>query len=231
MAVAVAVLCTLQARAYTNTVIGTVADYSTMTIALTIKTNFETCTATCNKYQFASVKLATKDVLNLLAGPAFANTTWPAGAKLVAGWDILWNGDVLVVDSTGSNVLYDASAGAGTGGASYLSLNPFFEFGPKTGTSPVTNPGTESYTWANNGNFHLVVYSTSMTILHGTGSCTEKFSQKWDASGNPTTWTDTEVYSQNESDQILQGNGSAELSGTITLSGRGSGSPWYLVNH
>jgi hypothetical protein len=231
MAVAVTVLCASQARAYTNTVIGTVADYSTMTIALTVKTNFETCTATCNKYEFASAKLATKDVLNILAGPDFANTTWPTGAKLEIGWDMQWNGDVLVVDSTGTNVLYDASARAGMGGASYLSLNPFYEMGPKTGTSSVTYPGTESYTWDNNANFHLVDYGAVFTSLHGLGSCTDKFSQKWDATENPTTWTDSEEYTQNEANQILLGNSGAELSGTITLSGRGSGSPWYLVNH
>ena len=223
LAVAVAVLFAPNAaRAYTNTVIGTVANYSTMTVALTIKTNFETVNAKGTNTEFAQVKLINKNLLSLLAGPDFANTTWPAGAKLVAGWDSEWSGAILVVDSTGTNVLYNAS-----GGGDYLKVTPFSSFGAKSGQS---SPGMVSYTWYNNGAFQLADYNAPVTFLRGTGSCTEKFTQKSDASGNPTTWSDTESYSQSQAGQVLLNCAQSTTSGTITLSGHGNGSPFWLAN-
>ena len=88
-----------------------VTAYSTMTISLTVKTNFQTSSSSNQKLQITSAKLVTKDVLNILGSAAFANTNWPVGAKIVVGWDVQWAGDVLVVDSTGTNVLYDATVG------------------------------------------------------------------------------------------------------------------------
>jgi hypothetical protein len=201
-----------------------VTAYSTMTLSLTVKTNFQTSSSSSQKLQITSAKLVTKDVLNILGSAAFANTNWPAGAKIVVGWDVQWAGDVLVVDSTGTNVLYDATVGTS---GNYLSLNIHYEQGTRSGTSSLTNPGSETYIWYNTGFFRFSNSTSPHTYLHGYGSCTENFSQKWDSGGNPTTWSDVEMYSQTESGQFLNGI-LGTTTGTITLNGHGAGSPWYL---
>lgn len=221
IAVAVAVFCTPSAWAYTNTVIGTVVNYSTMTVALTVKTNFQTVTGGTIKMQIVQVKLVNKDLLNILAGPDFANTTWPAGAKLVTGWDIQWGGSVLVVDSTGTNVLYDASNNSS---GNYINMNIIYMAGVKSGQ---TTPTMESFDWYNSGNFQLID-NNNHTVLTGPGPCTQNFTQKYDGSGTPTTWTDTESYSESDASQFLL-NRMATTTGTVKLTGHGNGAPYYLT--
>lgn len=221
VAVAVAVFCTSSARAYTNDVIGTVANYSTMTVALTVKTNFQTFSSGTIKTEIVQVKLVNKDLLNILASPDFANTTWPAGAKLVVGWDIQWSDKVLVVDSTGTNVLYNASYNANNNA---LNMYIYYETGVQSGQ---TTPATESYTWYNSGNLQLIDYNNN-TKLTGPGPCTQSFTQKYDKSGTPTTWSDAESYSQSAASQFLL-NRMAITSGTVKLSGHGNGAPFYLT--
>ncbi len=86
--------------------IGTVTNFSKLNISLVITTNIYTSNGNKEITTAKSVKLTNKQFLDLFA--AWAGTTWPSGAQLVQGWDEEWDGDVLVVDKTGTNVLYDA---------------------------------------------------------------------------------------------------------------------------
>lgn len=224
-AAAIGVFCAAGANA--QSIIGTVTNSEQLTISLTVSTNVETENKNFH-VQFAvrSQRLQTKDIMNLLAGPDFANTTWPKNARLVVGLDQEWNNDVLVVDGTGTNVLFDASTGDGN---AYLTIN-FFRFGGTWQESfNGNNPGNEEYTWYNNGYFELYDNKSLNIDLWGYGASTEHFTQNWDKTGVNTTWSDSENFTPQSAAQSLNGYTQGTLTGTINASGHGKGTPTTLV--
>ncbi len=166
---------------------GITTNYDVLTISGTVTTNAPyTVKNNVTTYSVVTVKFATKDLLSLFA--SWAGTSWPAGAKLVQAWDEPWNGDVLVVDKTGTNVLFDASNDLYP--TQYFTVDFFSGEGAYTETDNENNPGFYNYTWFNNGSFTLV--DGTSTSLSGNGPNTEVFSQKWDKNHNLTTWSDSE---------------------------------------
>ncbi len=120
--------------------IGTVTSFSKLNILLVITTNGTSVfNGHATKYPTGTVKITNKQLLDLFA--EWDNTTWPAGAQLVQGWDEQWDGHVLVVDKTGNNVLYDA---IGDDSSHYFEINIDTYSGSYSGTDDDSDPGTYS---------------------------------------------------------------------------------------
>jgi hypothetical protein len=224
VAAAALALCAFSAKAQTP--IGVVTNFSSLSVALTIKTNAETISGTHVTFQIKTQTLANKNILSLLQNPEFANETFPKGAQLVVGWDQEWNGAVLVVDKTGTNVLYNAT----TGNQNATFMVNYFDY-PGTWSENFNgnNPGSEQYTIYNNGYFEL--YDTTQNIeLWAYGASTENFDLNWNKEGVDTTWSDTETYDPQMAAVTFEGaNADATLSGTINANGHGKGAPFALL--
>jgi len=224
VAAAALAFCAFSAKAITP--IGVVTNFSSLSVSLTIKTNVETINGLHVTFQIKKETIANKDVLNLLQNADFANEAFPKGAQLVVGWDQEWNGAVLVVDKTGTNVLFNAT----TGNQNATFLVNFSNY-PGTWSESFNgnNPGSEQYTVYNNGYFEL--YDTNQNIeLWGYGASTEDFDLNWNKEGVDTTWTDSETYDPQMAAVTFEGaDATATLSGTITASGHGKGAPFALL--
>ena len=205
--------------------IGTVTNYSNLSISLTVTTNIETIKGTHVTFQTRPERITNKNILALLATSDFANEAWPAGAQLVVGWDQQWSNDVLVVDRTGTNVLYDATTG---NSGRTLQVNFFNYHGTWSENFNGNNPGGETYTVYNNGYFEL--YDVSQNIyLWSDGASTESFDLNWNKEGIDTTWSDTEkFYLQSAGVSFESATGDATLSGSIIATGHGKGTPYAI---
>ena len=195
-------------------------DYSKLNVSATIITNCATITkGDVDKYTTKTVKIGNKQLLNLFTN--WAGTTWPAGAQLVVGWDIPWDGDVLVVDKTGTNVLYDANAAPDH----YFVVDFFNDIGAGTGTYVNADPGSKTISSLNGATFALYddYYFLNYTDLSGYGGSTQSFKQTWDINDNPLKWSDTESAKfPNQGDQkYLDVGWDTTVSGTISASGHG----------
>jgi hypothetical protein len=224
VAAAALAFCAFSAKAQTP--IGIVTNFSTLSVALTIQTNVESTNKLTITFKIKSAGLANKNILTLLQNPEFANETFPKGAQLVVGWDEEWNGAVLVVDKTGTNVLYKAT----TGNQNATFVVNFFDYvGTWSETFNGANPGSEQYDVYNNGYFEL--YDTNQDIeVWAYGASTEKFDLNWNKEGINTTWSDTESYDPQMAAVTFEGaNADATVSGTIKASGHGTGTPTALV--
>ena len=214
-----------------NASIGIVTNFDVLTLTLTVRTNPPPIIRVSTKvFQINTVRLATKDILNLLQTAQFADTKFPSGSRLVLGWDEPWNGHVLVVDSTSTNVLFDA----GATNLNYVTVNFFAEPGAFSGTSGLANPGSQSFTLFNNAMFALYDSTTGdtniLTYLSGAGPCRQTYRLSWDKNGNPTTWSDNQNFSGvNGGRQVLNGVPYGTISGTITGRGSGSGAPFFFT--
>src|ERR1700744_3959596 len=90
--------------------IGVTTNFNKLNISIVVTTNATPVTVdNVTTWKASRAKLANKDLLTIFAGTNFANTIFPTGAQLVVGWDDPWQGDVLVVDKSGTNVLYDVN--------------------------------------------------------------------------------------------------------------------------
>ena len=219
--------CATSAKAYPSA--GITTNYDTVTLSATLMTNgyAETKQGTNEESTFVmkSVKFVNKDLLNLLTNSDFAGFPFPTGSKLVLGWDGNWNGDVLVVDKSGTNVIYDATANYGNSNIATVVINPYAQTGA---LNPKETGNGGSLTWYNNGSFLLKDDYVDMVIT-GTGPCTEHFSIAYSPKGN-STWTDSQKFGVNgasEPSEISPYLGT--LSGNITLSGKGKGEPDYIL--
>jgi hypothetical protein len=211
--------------------VGTVTNYDKLSISIEVTTNGNSTTSgNVTKYPVHTAKYNTKDLLALFASAHWANTTFPAGAQIVVGWDTEWDGDVLVVDKTGTNVLYDASdESASASDDAYFEVYTEYD-GDYTETYNDNAPGFES--WDETYAYYVVLYdglaNTDLWSEYSTG--TQKFEQKWDASFDYTTWSDSEsIDLQMGGDQEVNDNSNGSLIGNVKLSGKGKGvnSYWY----
>jgi hypothetical protein len=132
--------------------LGTTTDYLKLSISLTVTTNRPSHdNGQETTYKTGSMKVVNKDLLKLFAHwatndqPGTATFPFPAGAQLVLAYDN--NSDVVVVDKTETNILYDATATADT--TTHLFSIDFFEAeGPYTEIDADTGPkydGKELY--------------------------------------------------------------------------------------
>ncbi len=216
--------------------IGTVANFSKLNISIIITTNPPyTSKGDVRKFTSASVKFTNKDLLNLFA--AWAGTDWPSGAQLVQGWDDQWHGDVLVVDKSGTNVLFDANVDSDHS----FTISIFDGVGSyNESQTQGNNPGSDSYTSVNHGSFELFddgVY-LQKTDIFGDGPSMEKFSIKWGSNHDFTSWSDSEKLTvdnagaQFDSDLEFLGytadGGYLSVHAELDSSGHGAGDPPYL---
>ena len=204
-------------------IIGTVTNSSPLSISLTVSTNVEKIKGLTVSYQIKTQSFATKDILNLLSNADFANTAWPKNSKLVVGLDEEWSNDVLVVDSTGTNVLYDATHTGNTN--AFLTINFYRYTGTWSESFNGNNPGSEQFTFLKNGYFELYDNVSRNIDLWAYGACTETFSLDWNKEGINTTWSDSETFDPRSAAQTLNGYSQGSLSGTITADGHGKGTP------
>ena len=152
------------------------------------------------KYLTGTVKMTNKQLLELFA--AWSGKTFPDGAQLVQGWDEAWDGHVLVVDKTGTNVLYDAYGDGST--LSFKFICAIYS-GSYSGTTPDSAPGTTSYVESNFGNVELIdkVSTLAGTDISAFGACAEKFSNIWNSDEVVTKWSDSEKFTATYADTVF----------------------------
>ena len=213
--------------------IGTTTNYSKLNVAITIATNTaQTGNSGAWTIPTKTAKIGNKQLLDLFANwvgidNRSANTAWST-AQLVIAWD--WgNYDVLVVDKSGTNVLFDATAGAGSyPNDAYFSVNFWYNYGV----------GNQGYKNASSGGYFKVVdtgtayfelldnYAIDFyTDIWGYGGNQQTFQQNWDKNSNFSTWTDKEAakYPNNGEQYYINGGPNVTSTATISASGKGKG--------
>ena len=212
-----------------------------LTFNLTISTNSLIFISDTNyAHKVTSVKLTNKNLLALLGGSDFANENL-SNDQIAIAYDAPWNGDVVVVDKTGSNVLYDATFNYGNSNNATLDVNLVtINSSRGRGTQSVTfnykPSGTIGYTIYNNGTFTLLDNTNNINIS-GSGSSTVTFAQTFPSGMyfNPTNaytgpWTDSatfKFFGANNQFGINQTN--VTISGTITAKGKGRNGNTYFL--
>jgi hypothetical protein len=175
-------------------IVGTTTDYMKLNFTLSLSSQQPSHT-TGNKttYQFNTVKLTNKDILNQLA--ILAQTTWPAGAQLeydftgsyegavskVGGSD----GQLIVADKTGTNVLFYAGDGVDNESMyGYFDLAPFDNAGVYNETYVDATPGSDKWIEYYNSYFQFYMddyinEGANYMDLYGEGLNTEVHSETW----------------------------------------------------
>ena len=209
--------------------IGVVTNYSKANFSFVITTNGQSTSKTVTggtlyTYPTGTVKIGNKQLLDLTAH--WASTTWPAGAQLVVGWDAPWDGDVLVVDKTGTNVLYNCDSGS-----AYFYVEFDYEDGAYTETYLDADPGYDTWKETLESYFYLYDDGTYLpyTDLWSYGGDKQAFKQSWDASGNYTTWSDSEsaVFPYTGDEYFMDSGSYTTFSGKVTASGKGKSYNYY----
>ena len=227
-AVAALVLCVTTARG-TEPPTRLVTNSTPLTVSITVITNAPekyTTNATTHivtdNFSIGKVTINNAYLLSLFGH--WAKTNWPTGAKLVVGWDeAVWSGDVLVVDKSGTNVLFDASANP----TNYFAVTYFYGQGAQTYKDVEANPGSDSYTVYDEGYF--ILYDDNVylpfTNLVGYGAATTTFTQNWNAQNVDTTWKVTSdlTAGYNCSGDVFMDMEPVTVSGTANTSGGGKG--------
>jgi hypothetical protein len=212
--------------------IGITTNYTPFNLSVTITTN--TLPAT-NKVGIVTtttgkVKMDNATLLTIFGG--WATNTWPTGAKLVVAWDEPWNGKVLVVDKSGTNVLYNPGHTAINNTTFALDLQA--ELDINTGATiekidPTNAAGSYAITENTLAAFVLEsenAYLTNLTV-EGLGNATQKFTQNWGKGGDLTTWSlDIDVPSAQSLAEKYCGAG-ASVTGSFSTSGSGKGQNTY----
>ena len=213
--------------------IGIVTNYSKVNFSLTVTTNGQSTSKTVTggtlyKYPTATVKAGNKQLLDLAAHWDTNNLThtWPAGAQLVVGWDQPWDGDVLVVDKTRTNVLYNCDSGP-----AYFYVEFDYDDGAYTGTELSADPGYDTWTETYTAYFYLYDDGTFLpyTDITAYGGNKQTFKQSWDASGKYTTWSDSESakFPFNGDNMFLDRGWHTTVTGSVSASGKGKSYNWY----
>jgi hypothetical protein len=216
--------------------IGVTTNYSKLNVSGTITTNMPvTSSGSSWKNGTKTVKYGNKQLLDLFAEwngieDRSTDADWKS-AKLVIGWD--WGYDVLVVDKTGTNVLFDASYGVSGEGDEYAYF--YVDFWDEYGVGKVSyvsaNPG--HYAVTDTGTAYYVLYddgiSLDYTDIWGYGGNTQKFKQTWDSAGAYKNWSDSEkakfLFS---GDQMFQNVG-WDVTSTANISASGSGTGYNEI--
>jgi hypothetical protein len=235
MAMASAVAFTYQAQAG---VLLQTTNHAKLNVSIVISTN---TAAVDNGTSFHNglkkAKIGTKDLLDLFAQWDSADRTiepWKT-AQLVVGFDSQWNGDVLVVDKTGTNVLFDANDTVDD----FFVVNFFADFGTETFSGTDGNPGRVIATERGTGNWVLVdngIFLTSTFLgdndgAGGVGAAGTTLSESRDGTGAVNMWhVNGSLETPDEADQEFQGNFQVTSKGSINMSGHGTGSNQFLEN-
>jgi hypothetical protein len=213
-------------------------NYDALNITATVGTNIATH-PTVDIYVYAVHKFTLNNaaILSMLEGHDWHNAAFPAGAKLVVSWDAGHNvyhgnaGDILVVDKTGTNVLYDASVVSwSVSGNASMTVNFFEEKGDYNEKINDGNPGYHDFTMFNNTEFEIYDDGTSYVEIYTTGPSTETSTQDWNKHGDFTSWTDSEQTTTSGADQSVDGYSGATITVKISASGHGPGvGGWYYA--
>jgi hypothetical protein len=210
-----------------------------LTLTLTISTNSVSFASDSNyTYKVTSVKLTNKNLLAILEGSDFANQPFATGDQIAIAYD--WNGDVVVVDKTGTNVLYDATANYGNSNNATLAISlATVSLARVRGAESVAfnykPSGSINYTMDNVGSFTLLD-NPNNTYISGNGSSTVAFSQalikgKDFTTNNPfASWTDSAKFSlSGANNQFGLNQTNVTISGTITAKGKGTSVNLYFL--
>jgi hypothetical protein len=200
-----------------------------LTVSLTLSTNNEELISESNiVLKVSSVKLANKDLLTLLGGNGFNNEAFSSSDQIAIAFDSPWDGDVVVVDKTGTNVLFDATKNNGNTNST-LAINLRHEEGTLNVDYSFKPSGSEVATFYNNGSFTLLDRTNNLSIT-GNGPSTIKFTQNLNStkefSTNPFgAWNDSATFdfSGAGTGENVNGFEGATISGTVTGHGTGKG--------
>ena len=210
--------------------IGVVTNYSKANFSFVITTNGPSTSKTVTggylyKYPTGTVKIGNKQLLSATA--LWSGTTWPAGAQLVIGWDQPWDGDILVVDKTGTNVLFDAYASAYP--TAYFYVDFEYDYGAYTETYLDADPGYEN--WTETGDAYFYFYDDTYLPymdLWAYGGETTTYKQSWDATGKDNGWSVSDsIKIPFTGDEIYLDNDYTTLSGKVTTAGKGKSYAYY----
>ena len=187
---------TKTASAYT--IVGTTTDYMKLSFNLALATQSpQKVVAGNDVWNYSTVKLGNKDILNQLAN--LAQTTWPTGAQLEYAFYPYYISDsvvsksseadsqLVVADSTGTNILFFAGDEYEADGIyGYFDFDPFDSDGVYSGhrTAGESAIGSESYTelYGVDFEFYIEPYdndSVTYEDLYGGGSTTETYNESW----------------------------------------------------
>jgi hypothetical protein len=192
--------------------------YSIVSFSEILTTNDIVATATGSKGVIGSQKFVTKTLLNLLTNSDFAGTNFPVGSKLVIGWDR--SGALLVVDKTGTNILYSASGGTG---GNRIIINFYGQEGALSYNLNTNGVGNLNVTWHNNASFSLVDTNLALNLA-AKGPCTEHFIYKSFNGTNIPTWADSQSFKMDGADETVGPDPfTGTLTGSITANGSGKG--------
>lgn len=182
---------------------GFTTNYDVLNITATITTNAET-TPKSDDYVWTdhTVALDNKAILSLLEGPDWYNGTFPTGSKLVVSWDAAHNvssgatGDILVVDKTGTNVLYDASEKSWSSfGNASLTIKFYNQIGAYKANYNQNSPGSLEVAFIDSTTFEINDGENPHNLFINTiGPCTDIFAQGWKnfTSVDFTSWSDSQ---------------------------------------
>jgi hypothetical protein len=169
--------------------IGVTTNSTPLNVAITVITNTPSKTSgNTTTWSITTTKITNKLLLTLFQNWASVsnNAFSVTGAKIVIGWDQQWDGDVLVVDKTGTNVLFDASA---------ANQNFFYvvfddEDGAFTEKDVNTNPGSFTYTDFDGAYYELYDNNVVLpfTDLYGYGAGKITYTQRFDKNGKDSGW-------------------------------------------
>jgi hypothetical protein len=216
--------------------------YDVLNITATIVTNIVKEPATNIEIQTAhAFTLDNAAILNLLEGPDWNNGPFPPGSKLVMSWDA-WPhvydgnlGDILVIDKTGTNVLYDASEASWSHSTSASMTVNFYSgqgaFNESRKNVYSVTPGYYEVTLFNTTSFQITDGETGLS-LSVTGPSADVSRQEWKnlENGDFTSWSDSEHASTYGAgrNEVINGFPSATVSVKISASGHGpGGGGWF----
>ncbi|HTB82504.1 MAG TPA: hypothetical protein VK742_02515 [Candidatus Sulfotelmatobacter sp.] len=223
--------CALQANA---TIVGVTTNYSKLNVSITVTTNkAEKTSGDIETTDTASAKLGNKQLLALFAtyngidSPS-TDPVWK-NAMLVIGWDEPWDNDVLVVDKTGTNVLFDATTTEDSNFYFEVEFVSDGDYGVGSTVYKDASPGYWDGKNTDSAYYQLFVDEDPFSYIDiwGEGGSTQNFHQDWNAEIY-TTWSDTEsaIFPFQGSQDFEDYSASAKA--TITADGHGKG--FNLVN-
>jgi hypothetical protein len=217
--------CALGAQAS----IGITTNYTPLNVSFIITTNGPTITnGTVITHSFGKLTWNNATLLNIFAH--WANTNWPAGSKLVIGWDEPWVGAPLVVDKSGTNVLYDTYDTGKDDCSFYIEFG--YDFGPYTQKAETKNPGSKTETYHVIATFDFSdpgVYLPD-TSLSGIGEETITYTQNWDKNHNFTTWSQKINIAPIIAPQLKYLDKEYdEMTGSFESSGSGKGESYFYL--
>jgi hypothetical protein len=214
--------------------IGITTNFSPLTVAITVITNGPEVTSGHTLTDIVGKSAINNTFLLSLFGH-WANTNWPTGSKLEVSWDFNGgtnSGDVVVTDKTGTNVLYDASAGTNNYFRVYYFLDPGASYikGTATGTNSLS-----MFTYTDYDDGYCELYDNNVYLLYTDvylyGGSTVTFTQNWNTQNVPTTWSVKAdlTAADNAADWFLDIQYTT-ASGTVNVSGNGKGLNSYFYS-